>query len=251
MSYRSLLVFGLSLLSLSPASSQDGAPAVAPEYRFAIPDSDDAFAGSGPVRRYDWMRNVWNQRRSTFADRVARDHGAIVFFGDSITQGWGDDFGGAFDQLGVNVANRGISGDTTRGMLYRLDEDVLSLDPAAVVMLMGTNDLEEGAGAEAIAGNVRLIIDRLNDHNADLPIVLCLVMPSSKTKSRPAGAIASINAALETIASETSQVTLVDTWTPFADESGDAKESEFPDLLHPNAAGYAKWKAALMPVLKK
>ena len=45
----------------------------------------------------------------------------------------------------LNVANRGISGDTTRGMLLRLDDDVLSLDPSAVVMLMGTNDLEEQA----------------------------------------------------------------------------------------------------------
>ena len=31
--------------------------------------------------------------------------------------------------------------------------------------------------------------------------------------------------------------------------SGDAPQSEFPDLLHPNATGYAKWAAALRPVL--
>lgn len=250
MKFRCLSIF-FSLLVVLPASSQDGAPTVAPEYRFAIPDADDAFAGSGPVRRYDWMRNVWNQRRSTFADRAALDRGAIVFFGDSITQGWGDDFGGAFDELGLKVANRGISGDTTRGMLYRLDEDVLSLDPAAVVMLMGTNDLEEGADADTIGGNVRLIIDRMQTHDAEMPIVLCLVMPSSETKSRPAGAIESINAGLKTIASEFRQVALVDTWTPFAGPGGNAKKSEFPDLLHPNAAGYAKWKAALLPALRK
>ena len=30
---------------------------------------------------------------------------------------------------------------------------------------------------------------------------------------------------------------------------GEAKPEEFPDLLHPNAIGYAKWAAALHPVL--
>jgi hypothetical protein len=35
----------------------------------------------------------------------------------------------------------------------------------------------------------------------------------------------------------------------FADANGDAPASEFPDLLHPNASGYAKWAAALRPML--
>jgi hypothetical protein len=45
------------------------------------------------------------------------------------------------------------------------------------------------------------------------------------------------------------QVTLVETWPLFADAQGDAKEAQFPDLLHPNAAGYALWAAALRPIL--
>ena len=43
----------------------------------------------------------------------------------------------------------------------------------------------------------------------------------------------------------------VETWTVFADESGDARPSEFPDLLHPNAAGYEKWARALRPALSR
>jgi len=45
------------------------------------------------------------------------------------------------------------------------------------------------------------------------------------------------------------QITVLDTWTLFADPQGDAIAAEFPDLLHPNLAGYAKWAAALRPVL--
>jgi hypothetical protein len=44
------------------------------------------------------------------------------------------------------------------------------------------------------------------------------------------------------------QVTVLDTWSLFADAKGDAPADLFPDLLHPNAAGYAKWAAALRPV---
>ena len=47
--------------------------------------------------------------------------------------------------LPAKVANRGISGDTTRGVLIRMEEDVLSLNPSGVVLLIGTNDLEEGS----------------------------------------------------------------------------------------------------------
>ena len=89
----------------------------------------------------------------------AQDQGAVVFLGDSITQGWGEGLGAAFP--GVKVANRGISGDTTRGVLIRLQEDVLALNPTAVVLLIGTNDLEEGATPETIAGNLKLILAAL------------------------------------------------------------------------------------------
>jgi hypothetical protein len=44
------------------------------------------------------------------------------------------------------------------------------------------------------------------------------------------------------------QITFVETWPLFADAQGDAIPVEFPDLLHPNTAGYKKWAAALRPV---
>ncbi len=47
------------------------------------------------------------------------------------------------------------------------------------------------------------------------------------------------------------QFTLCDTWSIFADKNGDPPKDEFPDLLHPNAMGYAKWEAALKPIFAK
>jgi lysophospholipase L1-like esterase len=221
--------------------------ASAEEPNLGIPAKDDGMAGSGPVRRYDWFRGLWNEKRTAWAKRVEADRGAVVFLGDSITQGWGDDFGGSFP--GMKAANRGISGDTTRGMLHRLEHDVLALQPAAVVLLMGTNDLEEKAAPEVIAGNLKLILAALHAHNASMPIVLCQVFPSSASKSRPADLIRKVNELYAATVKGNAQVTFVETWPMFADAAGDAKPAEFPDLLHPNKAGYDRWAMALRPVL--
>jgi hypothetical protein len=157
----------------------------------AIPKTDEGLPGTGTIRRYGWFQKLWLRKREAWAVSVAADQNALVFLGDSITQGWGDKMGNSFP--GVKVANRGISGDTTRGMLVRLESDVLALNPSGVVMLMGTNDLEEKATAESIAGNVRLIIDRLEAHNPKMPIILCKVFPSSASKRRSAKDIRRIN----------------------------------------------------------
>lgn len=217
------------------------------EASFEIPASDEGLPGEGPIRRYDWFKNLWKNKRSAWAKQVEKDQKALVFLGDSITQGWGPNMGGAFPE--AKVANRGISGDTTRGMLIRLQEDVLALNPAGVVILAGTNDLEEGATPETIAGNFKLIISALKKHNADMPIIVCNVFPSSASKKRPADKIKKINQLYFEAVKGDDQVTIVDTYTLFANDKGDAKKEEFPDLLHPNKTGYGMWARAITPVL--
>src|SRR5262245_35668783 len=146
------------LFALATASVTVGQPTTAPSSasRLEIPASDDGLPGAGPIRRYDWFKKLWLERRTAWAEHLQQDQGALVFLGDSITQGWGDDMRGSF--AGVKVANRGISGDTTRGVLIRLEEDVLALKPTGVVLLIGTNDLGEQADPDTIAANLKLIL---------------------------------------------------------------------------------------------
>src|SRR5258708_738609 len=119
-----LFALGASLA----AAAQQGAPAKPEAHdRFSIPATDEGLPGAGPIRRYEWFQSLWRERRCAWARRIDQDQDAVVFLGDSITQGWGGGLGAAFP--GIKVANRGISGDTTRGVLLRLAEDVLALNP--------------------------------------------------------------------------------------------------------------------------
>jgi hypothetical protein len=144
----SLFVFTLSALAADPA-----------HYALPAAEAEATLPGEGALRRYDGYVKRWNTIRPQWAADVAKDQGAVVFFGDSITQGWGTDFKKAFE--GMKLANRGIGGDTTRGMLLRLKEDVLSLRPKAVVLLMGTNDIEVEVPVEAIGRNFQKIVAAL------------------------------------------------------------------------------------------
>src|SRR3982751_5252027 len=107
----SLLAALLVVVANTPLSAQAISQAAT---EFEIPAKDDGLPGAGPIRRYDWFRELWKTKRTAWAEQVQHDQHAVVFLGDSITQGWGDDLGGAFGDM--QVANRGISGDTTRGM---------------------------------------------------------------------------------------------------------------------------------------
>jgi lysophospholipase L1-like esterase len=232
--------------SVSPHSAEPAAVTPPQTSKLDLPANVDDMPGVGPTRHYPSFRPNWNRLRAKWAGQVEKDQHAIVFLGDSITQGWHDDFDGLFPEL--RTANRGISGDTTRGVLYRLPEDVLALNPSAVVLLIGTNDLEEQAQPWTIASNYRLLIETLKKHNPTMPVIVCEIFPSSGTKKRPAYLIRRTNQIIREAVADQPQVTVLETWKLFAGPDNDAKADEFPDLLHPNNAGYVKWAAALRPL---
>jgi lysophospholipase L1-like esterase len=245
---RLYLLFATALVWGAPftAFAAEAAPAAASAHSLDLPATDDGLPGTGPIRRYDWFKQLWTQRRTEWTQRVQQDQGAIVFLGDSITQGAGD-----MMQYfaGVKVSNQGISGDTTRGVLLRIG-DVTAVNPKAVVILIGTNDLEEWGSPESAASNLKLIIAALREHNPKMPVVLCKVFPSAQEKSRPTVQIQKMNDLYVQAVADQPQVTVLDTFALFANQKGDAKIEEFPDLLHPNGVGYSKWAAALRPILE-
>lgn len=222
-------------------------PAAVAEESVKLPANDEGLPGEGPIRRAKWFEGLWNKKREAWKKQTEAQQGSVVFLGDSITQGWGDKMKGAFGDL--KVANRGISGDTTRGVLVRLKGDVLALNPKGVVLLIGTNDLEMGASPTTILKNTKSIIGELKKHDPKMPVVLCKVFPAGPANKRPKEQIMNINKGLTAAFHEDPQVTLMETFVLYASKEGYAKKTEFPDLLHPNDIGYRKWAAGIRPIL--
>lgn len=213
------------------------------------PTNSALLPGKGVVSQWKGLAPTWARRHAEWAKTAQDDHNGVVFLGDSITQGWGPLLAQSFP--GLKMVNRGISGDTTRGVLYRLDADVLSLDPKAIVLLIGTNDLGAGGDPADAADNIGAIIKAIHEKYPHMPVIVCEVMPSSEKQHRPAAKIEQLNSLIKKKVRWHSHVYLCDTWSIFADANGDSPKDIFPDLLHPNATGYTKWVTALNPIFAK
>ena len=74
-------------LAPTPPVAAAPVPAAPSPSRFALPTTDDGLPGTGPIRRYPWFQKLWTERRTTWAGQIAQDQRAVVFLGDSITQG--------------------------------------------------------------------------------------------------------------------------------------------------------------------
>ncbi|MGC8830015.1 MAG: GDSL-type esterase/lipase family protein [Verrucomicrobiia bacterium] len=205
---------------------------------------DDAFPGRGPLQKADWFRKLWQERRSQWKKDAQKDQQALVFAGDSITQRW--NVGKYFPDY--KVANRGISGDTTRQLRYRFKEDVISLKPTAIVLLIGTNDLGLGGNPEDAAENIAAILNQIKNELPNTTVIVCKVMPRQPQFSEK---IKRLNELVDKLIEGNPKFIRCDTYSIYADESGAAIKEEFPDMLHPNAKGYEKWKNALIPILEK
>jgi len=234
----SLIIVGFICAGLPTVFSQTDAPAE------SLWPENDGFPGKGALQKGDWFKKLWQQRRSQWKKDVQKDQQALVFAGDSITQGWNVEK--YFPEY--KVANRGISGDTTRQLRYRFKEDVVSLKPTAIVLLIGTNDLGLGGTPEEAAENIGAILNEIKTELPNTTVIVCKVMPRQQQFAEK---IKHLNELVDKLVQGNPKFIRCDTYSIYADENGGAKKEEFPDLLHPNSKGYEKWKEALMPILAK
>ena len=230
------------------ASVPSAAPAAAVVQADPFWPADGVFNAKGRTSSWSGFRQKNTERRTLFAEHRAAEQDGIVFVGDSITEGWRtlqQDFAG----LPLKVVNRGIGGDTTPNLLYRLQDDVLALHPRALVLMIGTNDLGEHTAPRDIADNLETLHQRVRAAYPRIPIAWCLVMPRKGDDTYPAR-IQELNALIRRIAAKDKRVTVCDTFTPLALPDGSSRPECFnPDRLHLNPAGYAVWHEVLSPVL--
>jgi len=186
-------------------------------------------------------------KQATASDR-------IVFMGDSITEGWSYFDPQMFHNTGF--INRGIGGQTTPQMLVRFRSDVIALDPEAVVILAGINDIAGNTGSatvEEIAGNIIAMAEMAAAN--DIKVLLCSVLPAIdfpwSPGLEPAPKVRALNALIKGYAREKGH-TYVDYYTATVDDQGGLRVPEFTsadDLVHPNIAGYKVMEALVRPAI--
>ena len=210
------------------------------------PTQDSDWPGKGVIRKFNWM----DDNRSWFWTQRENDQGKVVFVGDSLTGNW-KTLGKAFPDL--KVANRGIGGDTSRGVLFRFKEDVLDLKPKAIVMLVGLNDLTAHGNPPDTLANIATMLDEAQKQEAKLPVILCTIPETHNPKapvkepSREA-----INAGIRGLASERENVELCDLEKALLGSDGKFNEANFgQDKLHLAAPGYELWAGALKPIFEQ
>lgn len=196
--------------------------------------------------------SVYYYRRVSLFEKLNIDRNDIIFLGNSITDGaeWSE----IFDN--PQIKNRGISGDITAGVLDRL-EPIIKGKPAKLFLLIGINDVSRGISVDSIVGNIRLIIDRLQQGSPKTHIYLQSVLPVNdqfdnyKNHVSRWQMVPEINEKLKVVASE-KQVTYVDLFSHLTDKSGTKLNPAYTnDGLHLMGEGYFVWKEVIEPYLKK
>lgn len=103
----------------------------------------------------------WKAKVSMF-DQI-HDHADVVMVGDSITA-----FAEWSEMLrGINVVNRGIAGDTAKGIYERIDS-IKALTPNKIFIMVGTNDVDRMASAGDIFSDYKKVLESLKETNAEI-----------------------------------------------------------------------------------
>ena len=171
----------------------------------------------------------------------------VVFIGNSITEGWYGQDSAWFQRN--NFIGRGISGQTSPQLLVRFRQDVIDLQPAAVVIFIGTNDVARNTGyiaPEQTAANIFSMAE-LARANGIEPIIAS-VLPADEFPWRrglePAPIILRINEMLRDYAEE-HDITYLDFHSAMKNDR-DGLDTELAyDGVHPTLLGYQKFMEPL------
>lgn len=137
------------------------------------------------------------------------------------------------DDVSVQFLNFGVNGDSTRGMLRRLESRVAPLDPDYVIVWGGINDVYGGFPPEDIMGNLRALYVKTSEIGAE-PIACTLTSVTGFDVAIPS--IRRLNESIREYCSENS-ILFADLFAATSDEEGRLEGRYSSDGVHLTAAG--------------
>ena len=206
------------------------------------------FGAPNLLAQNDGRSTYWHQQQTLFAQLpTAQDD--IIMLGNSITDG------GEWAELLSNprVKNRGISGDTTGGILQRL-ETITKGRPAMVFLLVGINDFSQGVSADKIVENIEQIILRIKSESPSTRLFVQSILPLNdhidafQSHKKHLSEIPETNARIAALC-EKHKVGYLDLYSLLTDSEGRLDRKYTNDGLHLLGPGYLVWASVLKPLL--
>ena len=205
------------------------------------------------AQQKDWANlKFYSKENKALSEQIPmNDH--VVLMGNSITQFWKDLRPEFFSEH--PYIDRGISGQTTPQMLLRFRQDVIDLQPKAVVILAGINDIAENTGpttVETIFGNIVSMVELAQANN--IQVILCSVLPAAafpwNPNIHPKEKIIQLNDLLSGYA-KNHKLPYVNYYEAMVmkDLSLNAEYAE--DGVHPNKKGYAVMEALVENAIRQ
>ncbi|WP_228062122.1 GDSL-type esterase/lipase family protein [Coleofasciculus sp. LEGE 07081] len=193
-------------------------------------------------RKNTYQTGYHDMRKRLFEELPNSDR-EIIFVGDSLTDG-----GEWVELLGnPSIRNRGISGDTTDGVLNRLDELVES-NPPKIFIMIGTNDIwNEGKSATEVAQNYKGILERIKQQTPKTQVFVQSVLPVNNKQYQikvDNNELMALNRQLQELANQFS-FQYIDLYSSFINEENQLNSDYTLDGVHLNGQGYLLWKKGI------
>lgn len=204
--------------------------AMYPSAKMVIASHTDFTKGHYPKRILEFKNNP-----------LSKDD--VVFLGNSITE-QGGDWGKRLDN--PKIKNRGISGDTTDGVLARLGEITYS-QPSKVFLLIGINDLfRDDMTSEKVVNNILKIVNQINQASPRTKLFVHTILPTNTEKIREK--IDKTNALLVNAATiHPYEIILLH--NDFATENDLMNMELSTDGVHLNEKGYQVWVTKIINLI--
>ena len=199
------------------------------------------------------------QAPDRFADQVAKlvaedqahppADGSILFIGSSIWRLWSTV---AQDMAPLPVYNRAFGGSQTPDMLRHFDDLVVPHQPRIIVYYCGSNDVNAGESADAIAGRIHEFAARVGK---DLPgtKMIFASINRSPDKEKRWDVVDAVNTRVRnSFTKEFAYLSYVELNPALFDAAGKARvELYLPDMLHFKPPAYVAFTEILKPALTR
>jgi lysophospholipase L1-like esterase len=199
-------------------------------------------------RRLDYQQSLGQLNDDAQLVAVLKPKHLAILVGDSISLRFPP---GKLSEY--RVLNQGISGETTAGLLKRLNV-FDQTQPDVIFVMIGVNDLLRGRSDSEILEDQRRVIETLKAAHPEAKIVMQSILPHAveqvtwegrdRLLAIPNHRIKALNEAVEAIAL-TESVDFFNLYSLFANSEGNLRRELSSDGLHLSTQGYEVWGIAL------